>query len=88
MATTGTMTNPPRLADGTAPITRGMTLLMAAACGLIVANIYYVQPLAGPISAQLGLPPSATGIIVTLTQIGYGLGLLLLVRRRLGRRVM
>lgn len=60
-------------------ISRGMIFLMAAACGLLIANIYYVQPLAGPISNALGLPQSATGIIVTLTQIGYGLGLLLLV---------
>jgi predicted MFS family arabinose efflux permease len=60
-------------------ITRGMTLLLAAACGLVIANIYYAQPLAGPIASALGLPGSATGIIVTLTQIGYGLGLLLLV---------
>jgi predicted MFS family arabinose efflux permease len=60
-------------------ITRGMTFVMAVACGLIVANIYYVQPLAGPIAAAIGLPMAATGVIVTLTQIGYGVGLLLLV---------
>ena len=56
-----------------------LTLLLAAACGLIAANLYYAQPLAGPISAALGLTPQATGLIVTLTQIGYGLGLLLVV---------
>ena len=53
--------------------------LLATACGLIVANLYYAQPLAGPIGAALGFPPQATGLIVTLTQLGYGLGLLLLV---------
>ena len=57
----------------------GMTFMMAAACGLIVANLYYAQPLAGPIAAAIGLPASAAGLIVTLTQIGYGLGLLLIV---------
>ncbi|KRB61608.1 MFS transporter [Rhizobium sp. Root708] len=56
-----------------------MTFMFAAACGLIAANLYYGQPLAGPISASLGLSPAATGLIVTLTQIGYGLGLLLIV---------
>lgn len=56
-----------------------LILLLAAACGLIVANIYYAQPLAGPIGAALGLSAEATGLIVTLTQIGYGLGLLLIV---------
>jgi predicted MFS family arabinose efflux permease len=63
----------------------GVTLLLAAACGLIVANLYYAQPLAGPIGASLGLSPGATGLIVTLTQIGYGLGLLFIVP--LGDRV-
>ena len=56
-----------------------MTLLLATACGLIAANLYYAQPLAGPISAALGLSPHAAGLTVTLTQIGYGLGLLLIV---------
>ena len=60
-------------------ISAGMTFMMAAACGLIVANLYYAQPLAGPIAAAIGLPPSAAGLIVTLTQIGYGFGLLLIV---------
>ncbi|MBK4736924.1 MFS transporter [Noviherbaspirillum pedocola] len=53
--------------------------LFAVACGLIVANLYYAQPLVGPIAAALGMSQDAAGLIVTLTQIGYGLGLLLLV---------
>ncbi|MBW9088264.1 MFS transporter [Rhizobium wenxiniae] len=60
-------------------MTAGLTFVMAAACGLIVANLYYAQPLAGPIAAAIGLPPHLTGLIVTLTQIGYGLGLLFIV---------
>lgn len=60
-------------------ISTGTTFLMAAACGLVAANLYYAQPLAGPIATSIGLPAEATGLIVTLTQIGYGLGLLLLV---------
>jgi predicted MFS family arabinose efflux permease len=56
-----------------------LTLLLAIACGLTAANLYYAQPLAGPISAALGLSSKATGLIVTMTQIGYGLGLLLIV---------
>lgn len=54
-------------------------LILAAACGLIVANLYYAQPLIGPISEDLGLSSGAAGLIVTLAQIGYGLGLLFLV---------
>ncbi|AVA22028.1 MULTISPECIES: MFS transporter [unclassified Rhizobium] len=56
-----------------------LTFMFAAACGLVAANLYYGQPLAGPISQALGFTPAATGLIVTLTQIGYGLGLLLIV---------
>lgn len=60
-------------------LSAAMTFVLAAACGLIVANLYYAQPLAGPIAASIGLPPHLTGLIVTLTQIGYGIGLLLIV---------
>jgi predicted MFS family arabinose efflux permease len=56
-----------------------MTLLMAAACGMIAANLYYAQPLIGLISADLGMSPAAAGLIVTMTQVGYGTGLLFLV---------
>ncbi|MED5048673.1 MFS transporter [Bacillus siamensis] len=60
-------------------VSTGLTLLLAAACGIIVANLYYAQPLAGFISAAIGLSPSSAGLIVTLTQIGYVAGLLFLV---------
>lgn len=60
-------------------ISSGMTMLLAAAAGIIVANLYYAQPLVGPIGAALGMPPGATGLVVTLTQIGYCLGLLFIV---------
>ncbi len=56
-----------------------LTLLIASACGLVVANIYYAQPLAGPISLALGMHAGTAGLIVTLTQLGYGLGLFLVV---------
>ncbi len=56
-----------------------LTPLLSTACGLIVANIYYAQPLVGPIAAALGLSPAAAGLIVTMTQVGYGVGLLLVV---------
>ena len=55
------------------------TGVFAAACGLIVANIYFAQPLTAPIGRSLGLSPGALGLIVTVTQLGYAAGLLLLV---------
>ncbi|MCA1325798.1 MFS transporter [Herbaspirillum sp. alder98] len=60
-------------------IPRWMVMLLASACGIIVANLYYAQPLVGPISAATGISPAAAGLIVTLTQVGYGLGLLFIV---------
>jgi predicted MFS family arabinose efflux permease len=56
-----------------------MTLLLAAACGLIVGNVYYAQPLIGLIAPAIGLDSSNSGLIVGLTQWGYCIGLLLLV---------
>ncbi|MFE0555312.1 MFS transporter [Paenibacillus sp. NPDC058910] len=54
-------------------------LILAVACGLIVANLYYTQPLVESISSSIGLSSGAAGVIVTLTQIGYGIGLLFIV---------
>ncbi|WP_245001825.1 MFS transporter [Cupriavidus pinatubonensis] len=56
-----------------------VTPLLAAACGVTVANLYFAQPLVGPIATALQLSPGAAGLIITLVQAGYCLGLLLLV---------
>lgn len=58
---------------------KSLLLLLAFACGLIVANLYYAQPLVLPISQATHLSSSAAGLIVTMTQIGYVIGLLFLV---------
>lgn len=58
---------------------KGDTAFMAACAGLIVANIYYCQPLIVLVSKEWGLHESIAGRITYLTQIGYALGLLLLV---------
>jgi len=62
-------------ADGLSP---RLTLIFALSCGAVVANIYYAQPLIGLISPALGLDAGLAGLVVTLTQLGYGAGLLLL----------
>ncbi|AWN35857.1 MFS transporter [Methylobacterium radiodurans] len=59
---------------------RPATLAVCAiGCGLSVANIYYAQPLLAAMAHDFEIPPAAIGLIVTLTQIGYALGLILVV---------
>jgi len=70
------MNHPTTPAGDIAP---GMVRLLALAAGLIVANLYYSQTLVGPIAASTGLSLDAAGLIVTLTQIGYALGLFFIV---------
>ncbi|HEY0369994.1 MAG TPA: hypothetical protein VGC85_10375, partial [Chthoniobacterales bacterium] len=53
--------------------------LIAFACGAMVANIYYAQTLIAAIGKEIGLAPGLSGTVTTLTQFGYGLGLLLIV---------
>lgn len=46
-------------------------MLLAAACGLIVASIYCPQPLISLIAPAIGLRSTLASLIVTVTQIGY-----------------
>lgn len=66
-------------ADGAAPLSDAAALLFAVACGLAVANVYYAQPLLDTMADEFGIGHAAIGLIITITQIGYGLGLLLVV---------
>jgi MFS family permease len=65
--------------DAPPSVTPALAFLLALACGLIVANLYYAQPLTGLIGTSLQLAPATTGLLVTMTQLGYGLGLLAFV---------
>ncbi len=60
-------------------MTRGMVLLFAFCCGVIVANIYYSQPIIELIAPDIGISTTAASLIVSLTQVGYALGMLFLV---------
>lgn len=69
---------------------RGVVLLLGVATGLSVANMYYSQPLLETIGHELHLSAGITGLVVTVTQVGYAAGLVfllplgdLLERRRL-----
>lgn len=58
---------------------RWQVVFMAVCTGLIVANIYYCQPLIVLISKDFGVPESRAGVIAFLTQLGYAVGLLFFV---------
>jgi predicted MFS family arabinose efflux permease len=53
-------------------------LLLATGAGLSVASLYYSQPILGVLGPDLGAGERAVGMVPTLTQLGYALGILLL----------
>lgn len=60
-------------------LSRSIVFLLATACGLAVANVYYAQPLLDAIAGEFGIRHSTIGIVITITQLSYAAGLLLLV---------
>ncbi|MFG3142259.1 MFS transporter [Streptomyces sp. NPDC048211] len=60
-------------------LSRGVVLLFAIACGTAVANVYFAQPLLVTVGHDLAMSPALVGSVVTLTHVGYGLGLFFLV---------
>ena len=60
-------------------LTRGLTALFAFCCGAIVANLYYAQPITELIAPDIHMSGGMASLIVSLTQIGYALGLFFLV---------
>jgi predicted MFS family arabinose efflux permease len=65
--------------ESPAALSWNVILLFAVACGLSVANIYYAQPLLDAMADDFAISPASIGIVVTVTQIGYALGLLFIV---------
>ncbi|MEU1592199.1 MFS transporter [Streptomyces sp. NPDC005708] len=53
--------------------------LLAAACGMTVANLYYAQPLLPSLRDVFHLSEATAGLLITLTQVGYVIGMLFLV---------
>ena len=57
----------------------GLTLVMAIACGVTAANIYYNQPMLGIMEAAFPGQAAIVGLVPTATQLGFAAGLVLLV---------
>lgn len=79
----------------TSGMTPALTLLFAVAGGAAVGNLYWAQPLLQSIARSFDVSTAAAGLLVTVTQIGYAIGVLLVVplgdtldRRRLIPRIM
>lgn len=60
-------------------VSTSLVVLLAVSCGLAVANLYYPQPLLPSIAASLHTGPTTAGLVVTAAQVGYAVGLALLV---------
>lgn len=60
------------------PLSLMLILLLAMSAGLSVASLYYSQPMLGILGADIGASERELGLVPTLTQLGYALGILFL----------
>lgn len=60
-------------------LTSRLKYLMATGCGVVVANMYYCQPLLGAFSRAFQITEEAASFVNICSQIGYGLGLFFIV---------
>lgn len=89
------MTSSQPAASSPPGMSRGLTLLFALAGGAAVGNLYWSQPLISKIGGTLGVSAGSASLLVTVTQIGYALGVFFVVplgdtldRRRLIPAIM
>lgn len=68
------------LNDSDKPVlTNLLILIMSIACGLTVANLYYIQPLLGDIAKTFHVTQLSISLAAMLTQIGYAIGMMLIL---------
>jgi predicted MFS family arabinose efflux permease len=60
-------------------LTKLLVLVMSVACGLTVANLYYIQPLLSDIAKTFHVNQMSIGFAATLTQIGYAVGMIFIL---------
>lgn len=60
-------------------IRRGTITVLSFACGIAVANVYIVQPLLASIARDFAVSEGTAGLVATAAQIGYALGIGLVV---------
>ena len=69
----------PQLAPNGGHLPAGLVRLMAVTCAVTVANLYYAQPLLHSIAGSLHASQGSASLLVTAGQLGYAVGLLLIV---------
>ena len=69
----------PHMGTKSASVPRKTVWLMAVSVGMIVANIYFIQPLLAMMAQDLQMTPTQAGATTMLTQIGTALGMLFFV---------
>lgn len=60
-------------------MTPSLTVVFAVTAALAVGNLYWAQPLLAQIAQGFSTDPAQAGMLVTATQIGYAVGILLIV---------
>lgn len=60
-------------------LSNSVLYLMSVAAGLVVANLYYNQPLLHQIAVDFGVTESAVSNVALATQLGYAFGLLFII---------
>lgn len=63
----------------TAKLSNSVLYLMSVSAGLVVANLYYNQPLLHLISVTYNVTESSVSNVALSTQLGYALGLLIII---------
>ncbi len=61
------------------PPFRFLVAVLAVAAGASVGNLWIAQPLLPVMARDFATTPHGVGLVATLTQVGYGLGLMLFV---------
>ena len=65
--------------DENIEMTSFLAILFAICSGLAIGNLYWAQPLIVQIMTGFGLPKANGGLLISATQIGYAIGILLIL---------
>ncbi|MFI6124865.1 MFS transporter [Streptomyces sp. NPDC051064] len=79
MSSTSKVPTPSQATSATRDVPGWLIALLAVACGMTVANLYYAQPLLSSLGDVFGVGAATAGALITLTQVGYVIGMLFLV---------